>query len=122
MSSSSPSLTDRTIAGLAWAFSGAAIQALLSLLVLGALARLLRPIDFGVIGAALIVIALTQIVSQLGIGSAIVQRRNLERSHIHVGFTLSIATTLSVGIVVAFLAPTIADFFRMPDLEAVVRV
>src|SRR5688572_31322828 len=42
------------------------------------LARLLAPADFGVVSAALVVIGLSSIVSQLGLGSALVQRPELE--------------------------------------------
>jgi O-antigen/teichoic acid export membrane protein len=118
----SRSLTDRTISGLVWTLSGAATQALLSLLVLVTLARLLKPGDFGVIGAAFIVIAFSNVIGQLGIGGAIVQLRNLDRADIHVAFTLSIAVALAIAAVVIAIAANIAQFFAMPELKAPLRL
>ncbi len=40
-------------------------------------------------GAATVIIALSQIVSQVGVGPAIVQRRDLERTHIRAAVTIS---------------------------------
>jgi O-antigen/teichoic acid export membrane protein len=118
---STRSLTDRTITGLAWAFSGAATQSLLTLIILATLARLLRPADFGVIGAGLVVIAFSQVIGQLGVGAAIVQRHTVEDSHVAVGFTLSTGLGFAIGIGVFALAPAFAVFFGMPALEPAIR-
>src|SRR5207244_12647644 len=67
-------LTHRTLAGLAWTGGGKAVYAVLRLLVLFLLARLLSPADFGVVGAAGVVIGFSSILSELGVAPAIVQR------------------------------------------------
>jgi O-antigen/teichoic acid export membrane protein len=79
-------LTQRTVAGFAWMASGKAAHRVVQLLVLGILGRLLTPAEFGVVSAALVTIAFSNIVSQLGLGPAIVQRAELERRHIGTAF------------------------------------
>jgi len=112
----------RTLSGLFWAFSGAGTQALLKIIVLIIMARLLTPKDFGIIGAAMIVVNLFTIFSQLGIGPAIVQCQNLEQRHLRTGFTISLLFGVLMGGFLFLLAPTINTFFRMEELKLVLRV
>lgn len=116
------SLADRTIRGLAWSFLGVGGQSLVNALVVVVLARLLSPTEFGLVGAALIVVGLTQIFTQLGVGPALVHLQVLRPVEIRTGFTISVSLGCVAAIVVALAAPTIADFFQMPELRRVVRV
>jgi PST family polysaccharide transporter len=104
-----------------WTLSGTGVQGLVQLLVLMALGRLLTPAQFGVMGAAMVVVALSRIVSQVGVGPAIVQRRDLTRTHVRVAVTLSFSLGLILGAVVYLGAPVIARFYRIPDVGPVLR-
>lgn len=119
---SKQSLTARTVNGAIWVFSGAGAQALLSLLVTIVLARLISPSEFGVVGAALIVVGFSQNFSKIGIGPAIVQRLELTDTHVHVGFTLSVILGSLTAVIIYAFAPVIAQFFRMPTLLSVIQV
>ncbi|OPY84853.1 MAG: Lipopolysaccharide biosynthesis protein WzxC [Syntrophorhabdus sp. PtaU1.Bin153] len=90
--------------------------------VLIILARLLTPSDFGILGAATIVIGFSQIFTFLGIGPAIVQRTDLTDTHTKVGFTFSVAMGCLTGIVIIAVAARVAWFFRMPELEPIIKV
>jgi PST family polysaccharide transporter len=107
---------------LFWTFSGTGLQLVAQLLVIMVLGRLLTPAEFGLMGAAIVVISLSQIVSQIGVGPAIVQRQQLDSLHVRVAFTLSILLGLLLGIVVWLGAPAIAAFYRIPEVEPVLRV
>jgi PST family polysaccharide transporter len=121
MNTAPPGLTTRGLAGMLWTLSGTGVQVAVQLGTMMALARLLTPSDFGLMGAATVVIALSQIVSQVGVGPAIIQRSELRPTHIRVATTLSCALGLILGAIVWFGAPAIAGFYRMPDLEPVLR-
>jgi O-antigen/teichoic acid export membrane protein len=114
-------LTKRALGGMLWTFSGTGVQALVQLVVLMALGRLLTPTDFGLMGAAVVVIALSQIVSQVGVGPAIVQRRELDRIHVRVAFTISGVLGFVLGAAVWLAAPALAAFYRIPAVEPVLR-
>lgn len=116
-----PGLTKRALGGMVWTFSGTGIQAVIQLLVLMALGRLLTPAEFGVMGAAVVVIAVSQIVSQVGVGPAIVQRRELEAIHVRVASTISVVLGLVLGAGVWLAAPALAAFYRIPAVEPVLR-
>ena len=77
-----PGLTARTLSGSNGAGLGAAGQALLSLAILAALARLLAPAEFGVLAIALVFITIAHALGHRNIGAAIVQRAGLTDRHI----------------------------------------
>jgi O-antigen/teichoic acid export membrane protein len=114
-------LTRQAIGGMFWTFSGTGVQVAVQLVAIMALARLLTPAEFGLMAAATVVIGCSQIVSQVGVGPAIIQRRQLEPVHIRVGVTLSAALGVLLGTIVWLGSPAIAAFYRMPELEPVLR-
>jgi O-antigen/teichoic acid export membrane protein len=114
-------LTKRALGGMFWTFSGTGLLAVVQLCVIMALGRLLTPADFGLMGAAAVVIALSQIVSQVGVGPAIIQRREVSPAHIRVAVTLSGMLGLLLGVGVWLGAPAIAAFYRIPAVEPVLR-
>jgi O-antigen/teichoic acid export membrane protein len=116
-----PGLTKRAVGGMLWTFSGTGVQAVVQLLVLMALGRLLTPAEFGVMGAAVVVIAVSQIVSHVGVGPAIVQRLQLEVTHVRVASTISVILGLVLGAGVWLAAPALAAFYRIPAVEPVLR-
>jgi PST family polysaccharide transporter len=117
-----PTLREKTKRGLIWASAEAAARTLLQTGVLVILARLLTPEAYGVVGTALIIVGVSSIFSQLGVGPAIVQRKELEPRHLDAAFWLSIVFSLIVGGIVFLTAPLLAAFCRMPELTPVLRV
>jgi O-antigen/teichoic acid export membrane protein len=75
-------LERRAVAGLVWMLSGVGFQTVLRLVLLLILARLVGPEAFGIVGAALVVVHIALVFSNLGISSAIVQRAQLEDRHV----------------------------------------
>jgi O-antigen/teichoic acid export membrane protein len=96
-------------------------MAVLKILVLVLLTRLLSPADFGVVGAALVVIGFSLTFSQLGLGPALVQRPVLEPGHISTAFFASTGFGLLTAAIVWLIAPLLAIFFRMDHLTPIVR-
>ena len=114
-------LTARALGGMFWTFSGTGVQAAVQLLAIMALGRLLTPTEFGLMSAASVVVAFSQIVSQIGVGPAIIQRKTLEPTHIRVAVTLSVALGTLLGMLVFFGAAEIATLYRIPELEPILR-
>ncbi len=114
-------LTQRAIGGMFWTFSGTGVQVVVQLLAIMALGRLLTPAEFGLMGAATVVIAFSQIVSHVGVGPAIIQRRELNPTHVRVAVTLSCTLGVLLGAIVWVGAPALAAFYRMAELEPIFR-
>ncbi len=96
-------------------------MALLKILVLVLLTRLLSPADFGVVGAALVIITISLTFSQLGLGPALIQRPVLEPGHISTAFFASTGFGIVAAGIVWLIAPLLALFFRMDQLTPIVR-
>jgi PST family polysaccharide transporter len=105
-----------------WMVYGKVAFAVLQLVILGILARLLVPADFGVIAAAEVVIGFSAIVSQLGLGPALVQRSQLEQRHIETAFTASVLLGSLLGAIIWSGAPFAAQFLHMPAMVPVLHV
>src|SRR3989442_10950460 len=114
-------LTHQTLGGLVWIGGGKVVYAGLRLLVLAILARLLSPADFGIVGAALVVVGFSAIFSQLGLAPAIVQRPVLERRHLEAPFSASVLFGLLLGVLLRVPAPFAARFFHLAGVEPGLR-
>jgi len=115
------SLRRKTERGLIWAAGEALGRAVLQFAVLAVLARLLTPADYGVVGAALVIVGVSTIFAQLGVGPAVVQRENLRPEHLDAAFWASLILGIFTGGVIALTAPWMAEFFRIPALAPALR-
>jgi O-antigen/teichoic acid export membrane protein len=114
-------LTRQALGGMLWTFSGTGVQVAVQFLAIMALGRLITPAEFGLMAAANVIVGFSQIVSQVGVGPAIIQRRTLRPAHVRVAVTLSVAFGSFLGILVYVQSPAIAAFYRIPALEPVLR-
>jgi PST family polysaccharide transporter len=121
MSDRPQSLRHRTLSGIIWMGFAAGGRALIQLLILSILARLLTPREFGVVGAALVVVAFSQLFSRLGVGQSLVQIEAIERRHRETGFIVSVVFSLAIAGGVWILAPVAADFYGIREVKAVLR-
>lgn len=114
-------ITRSAVRGGYWVLIGTLARQGLQLIALAILARLLAPNDFGLVGAGLIVVGISMTLYQLGVGPAVVQRKNLSQDEVKAAFWLSIAFSILMAAVVWALAPVASQFFRMPDLPPLLR-
>src|SRR6476661_8371853 len=114
-------LSQRVLKGLWWVACGKGAQVGLQFLVLTVLARLISPGDFGVVGAAMVVIGFSEIITELGLAAAIVQRENLEERHLATAFSFALLFSCLAGVVIYLLAPLLADFFDSERVEPVLH-
>src|SRR5207244_13399575 len=98
--------------GVRWGIIGQIVQVVVRLGATVVLARLVAPTAFGVIGVALVVVNFALVLSGLGLGSALVQRRDLTAAHITTAFTASAGFGVVLGGLVALAALPAAAFFH----------
>lgn len=115
------SKTKSSIKGFTWMFFGNLFNKFSHIIIIGILARLLKPEDFGIIGIILIFVSFSDIFTQMGIGTALVQKEKITKAHISLSYTLSVLIGVFVGIIFYFAAPFVGDFFNLKDLENPIR-
>jgi len=87
-----------------------------------ALARLLVPDDFGLLGMALVFTGFAQLFLDFGIGMAIIQARELPPKALSSCFWINFGITLTTVAVLILTSPLIAEFYSRPDLTVVIIV
>lgn len=86
------------------------------------LARLLTPEDIGIYTVGLAIIGIAHMIRDFGIGKYLVQEKNLTPDTVASAFGLTIAIAWSLGAMVMFLAPFVAQFYEEPAVESVVLI
>ena len=116
------SLTTRSVSAATWELGSVIVQAVLQLAFMAILARFISPKDFGLYAIVNTVIAMVLIFSEIGIGSAIVQHKEISEQYLSTAFLLSIFLgALATGL--TWLAsPAITWFFKQPDVTHMIRV
>lgn len=115
-------LKEKTLKGFIWLLFGSGIQVTVQIAVLAILARIISKEDFGVAQSALIVIGFSNLLSQLGVGPAIVQKKELTQDLLRSGFTISLVSGTILGIIVYLGAGALSSFFNMPALKEILQV
>jgi O-antigen/teichoic acid export membrane protein len=86
------------------------------------LARVLMPEDFGLIGMLSIFIAISQTFIDSGMGSGLIQKKDIQEIDFSTVFVFNFAVSVLFYFVLFFTAPLIADFYKMPQLVLLTRV
>ena len=115
-------LLDRTLSAMSWQFSSKLFEAVGRLLVMIVLARLLSPHAFGVASASVLVTGFSSTLAQLGVSQALIQRRELKAEHIGAALCFGLMTSLATSLLLFSAAQSIAAFFHMPELRAVIQL
>lgn len=76
------------------------------------LARLLNPEDFGIVGLAALFIGIINIINDLGLSAAIIQRKDLEKAHLSTSFWASVGIAILLWFFSILISPFVADFFQ----------
>lgn len=105
-----------------WDFIGKFAKNGISFIVMIILARLLEPSDFGHIAMIMVVVALTQIFADVGLASALIQRRHLKIIHYSSVFYFNLFSATLLSLALYFSAPLIGNFYQCSDLTPITQV
>jgi polysaccharide transporter, PST family len=108
------------LTGFSWKIASILVSEGTRVVVAIVLARLLTPADYGVAGMAFIFAGLAALFSDLALGGALVQRRDLEEADRSTAFWASLAFSLVVMAVAIGLSDPVADFFGRQQVQALV--
>ena len=112
----------RVLAGFAW--QGATKFAVQAISWIGTIvvARLLAPADYGLMAIAGIFISLMALIMEMGLAQGLVQRSEITPQQEDAVFWLSLLLGGGLFLLLFLTAPLIADFYRMPELTALLRL
>jgi O-antigen/teichoic acid export membrane protein len=116
------SLRKRTLTGLGWSGAARLLNQLLQMAAAIVLARLLSPREYGLLGMVLVFTGFASSMADMGLGASIIQRSSLSERHLNSVFWLNLATGIALTVLIALLAPLLADFYGEPQLRLIAEV
>ncbi len=116
------SIKQQTIRGAVWTAIANLVRQLLFFLLSAILYRLLLPADFGTLAMATVLIAAMGLFQNMGLGAALIQRREDVELAASTAFFIYPLLGLSLAILGWLLAGPMAEFFNDPVLKPAVRL
>ena len=109
-------LRQRTLAGIGWSGATQMVGQLFQFGFSVALARLLTPADFGLVGMIAVFTGFATSLADFGLGAAIIQKPSPSHSHLNSVFWLNIAAGTLLTVLFTGVAPLISGFYHEPRL------
>jgi PST family polysaccharide transporter len=116
------SFRKKVIEGLTWSGIAQAGKQVCQLAITMVLAHILAPQEFGLMAMANVFIGFATLLSEMGIGNALVQRKELSEEHRSSAFWLNMAVGAFFVCLSFLVSPGIARFYRRPELVPIINV
>jgi O-antigen/teichoic acid export membrane protein len=115
-------LRQRVVRALGWSAGGRVVAQAVSWVITLVVIRLLTPADYGLMALAMIFVTLFGLLSELGMGSALIQVSRLTDDQIRQTFGIVIVIQLALAVLTLAAALPIAAFFNEPRLAPIVEL
>ncbi len=115
-------LARATARAVAWNYLSWFLSKALLLVSTAVLARLLTPAEFGIVGFAVVVVAYLTVLRDVGLGGALIQRREDVEDAADTVFVVNLFLGMVLTLVTALIAPWVAAYFGEPQITAMLRV
>lgn len=116
------SLGNRAARGASIVMVGQVIRILMQVTSVAVLARLLTPVDYGLVATVLVVVGVGEIFRDFGLSTAAIQAERLDRHQQESLFWLNVGIGVGLGCLAFLAAPLVADGFGQPTLEPITRI
>lgn len=114
-------VTKKATRSMGWNYLSLGLGKALNIITVSVLAHLLAPEYFGLVALATLTIDYLSVLNDLGLGAALIQRRQNVDESAHVAFTLNILAGIILTIITFIIAPYAATFFKEPQVTAILR-
>ena len=111
----------KTVHGIFWSYASFGLGKALVFLTTAILARLLTPNDFGIVAFATLTTEYLAVLKDLGLGAALIQRRQDVEEAANTVFTLNLLLGAGLTLAGMLAAPLVATFFREPLVTPILR-
>lgn len=103
-----------------WVFVGQIVDQACRLLVLIVLARILSPIEFGIVTAAQVVLSVAEMTVRFGVGPMLIQSRDLARTLVRTALSFLVIFSAVASMVLYASAGQLAIWLNIPELAEIV--
>jgi O-antigen/teichoic acid export membrane protein len=110
------------ISALQWSAIGRIVSQTVTWVATIVVIRLLAPEDYALVAISGLVIGFTELLRELGLGAAIVQRDDLDDEQMRTIFGLIVLVHILLFLLIYFIAPVVAGFFGEDELIGIIRV
>ena len=115
-------MRNKIIGNLIWAYGERFFVQLITLIVTIVLARILPPLDFGMMGVVLVFVAIGDALATSGFASALVQKKVCEDLDYDSACWLSTAISVALYFVLFFSSSMISKFYNNDQLMIIIRI
>jgi len=115
-------LKDKAIRGVSWSVIDNVASSGITFLVGLVLARILSPIEFGILGMITVFIAISNSIVDSGFSSALIRKVDVQNIDYNTVFYFNLFLGAVLYIILFFCAPAISSFFKEPILVPISRV
>jgi len=114
-------MKEAIVKGIVWMSGASLLTQVVTWVSTILIARMLNPSDYGIVAIAGTYISFADLINEFGVGTALVQTKELNNDDIKGIFTISIIIGILMTIGTYLLAPFIADFFKEEQLVLIIR-
>lgn len=115
------SLMGKGITAMKWSSFATIFAIAVQMAQLVIVSRLLSPIDYGLMGMIMVVVAAAVNLTDMGISNAIIHRQDVTREHLSSLYILNLVTSAFICAVIWLSAPFVADFYNEPRLVELIK-
>jgi PST family polysaccharide transporter len=108
--------------GIAISYLSQAAKFVIQFLYTIVMARLLTPVDFGVVAMAAPLLAFATLLADVGLSQAAIQNRDLSDQQLSFLFWVNLGVTVALASIIIVTAPLVASFYHEPRVAPVVAV
>lgn len=121
MSAGTTNLKNKTVTGMFWSLGEQFGRHGINILITLALARLLSPKDYGLIGLTTIFFAIATAIVEGGFKNALIRKKDLNQTDRSTVFYTNLVVSVILYVVLFFSSPLIALLFHEPRLTSLLR-
>jgi PST family polysaccharide transporter len=112
-------LSEKTQRAIFWSIGSSGMTNVFQIVFVCILARLLGAHEFGLYAASLVIINFLSLLSEVGIGPAVIQSKQLTSRHIHTALVLSLGLAIIMTLFLFLTASFFAIFFHQPEIKKI---
>lgn len=112
----------KTIESIVWSTTSKFVRQLLQFISTIFLSRIILPEEYGILGMLTVLTGFAQILNNMGLPAAIIQKKDIQESQINTLFWTNLILGITITTIFLFSANIIAKFYQTPILENVTKV